>query len=80
MISKDVYLDTKRWVKCLCRTNLKQMCDNMELTDYERSLIIGYYDGETIVSQCMKLNISKGKYTYDLKTICSKIYDYKSTL
>ncbi len=80
MISKDVYLDTKRWVKCLCRTNLKQLCEDMELTEYEKKLIIGYHNGDTVVSQCMNLNISKGKYTNDLKLICTKIYNYKSTL
>lgn len=80
MISKDVYLDTKRWVKCLCRTNLKQLCDDMELTEYEKELIMGYYDNKTIINQCMNLNISKGKYTSDLKMICTKINNYKSTL
>ena len=80
MINKNVYLETKRWIKTLCKTNLKNLCKDMELSKYETDLTMGYYDGKTLVEQCMDLNISSWKYTNDLKAICTKIHDYKSTL
>lgn len=80
MIERSVYLETKRWVKSLCRTNLKQLCKNMELNEYETNLLMSYYDGRTLIEECMLSNISASKYTNDLKNICAKIYNYKSTL
>lgn len=79
MINKQEYLDTKREIKCLCRPNILKIANNMELSEYEKELLINMYDGKTKVQTCMEKNISASKYNDDMKILINKIYNYKNT-
>lgn len=80
MLDKSTYHSVKRQVKCLCRKNVLSLIDEMELTDYERDLLLYFYDGKTRTQTCMELCITEKTYTKDMKILLSKIYDYKNTL
>lgn len=80
MLNGKTYLDLKREIKCLCRKNVIALCDNMELNDYERDLLMHFYDGKSKVSTCMDLCIGSNTYYNHMKKLFSKINDYKNTL
>lgn len=80
MINKKLYLQLKRDIRCLCRPNLLKLCDEVELNDFERSLLIELYENKTAVDVCMRYNLNKNSYTAYMKKILTKIYNYKNTL
>lgn len=79
MLDKKTYLSMKRYIKCMCRSHVKTLCENMELDDFEKSLVMRFYDGEKVEKTCIDLGISQPTYTVCLKTVMSKINDYKNT-
>ena len=80
MIDKNTYLNLKREIKCLCRKNVVKLCDEVELNENERKLLLSFYDDDSRTSTCMKLAISEMYYKQHLKMIMNKIHDYKNTL
>lgn len=79
MLDKKTYLSLKKDIRCCCRNNIKQLCDDMELNDFERKLLCKFYDGDMVDKVCLELCISKPTYTKCMKILFSKIYDYKNT-
>lgn len=80
MIDKKIYHDLKKVIKCLCRKNVIKLCDEVELNNEERKLLMSFYDGNSRTTTCIDLGISETYYNKHLKIILSKIYDYKNTL
>ena len=80
MIDKKIYHDLKKVIKCLCRRNVIKICDEVELNDEERDLLMSFYEDDSRTTTCMKLSISETYYNKHLKMILNKIYDYKNTL
>lgn len=80
MIDKTTYLNLKKEIKRLCRKNVVKLCDEVELNDNERELLMSFYDDDSRTSTCIKLSISDKYYKTHLKMIFNKIYDYKNTL
>mgnify|MGYP001622898724 FL=1 len=79
MIDKSTYIQMKRDIKCVCRKDLLDLCDKMELTQLERNMLFRFYDGDMVQSICMDMCISPTTYTKYMKRILSKIYYYKNT-
>lgn len=79
MLDKKMYLDMKKYLKCLCKTNVLKLCKDMGLTDYEKDLLLSVYDNELRIQTCMRLSISERKYTKDLRIVMNKLYNYKNT-
>ena len=79
MLDKKSYLDMKKYLKCLCRKNALQLCEDMQLTEYERDLLLSLCDNKSRIQTSMNLSISIGKYTTDMKNLMNKIYNYKNT-
>ena len=79
MIDKSTYLNLKREIRCYCRKNVMKLCDDMELTDIERILLLDFYNNELVVHTCMKLCISEKTHSKYMRILFSKIYDYKNT-
>lgn len=80
MLDKNEYLQMKRDIKCLCRKNLIKLCDDMELNELERTMLIDFYDSQMIQYTCIKLCITAPTYNKYMKTLFCKIKDYKNTL
>jgi len=80
MIDKKTYLNLKKEVRNLCRQNVIKLCDDMQLNDEEMRLLLSFYDGDSVVSTCMKLSIGTRYYQTHMNTLFNKIYDYKNTL
>lgn len=80
MLDKKEYLQMKRDIKCLCRKNLIKLCDDMELNETERTMLIDFYDGQMIQYTCMNLCITAPTYNKYMRTLFCKIKDYKNTL
>ena len=80
MIDKNTYLSLKREIKHLCRKNIIELCDNMELNQEERQLLINFYDNKSRIQTCMEMGMSQDTYTTHMKLLFTKIYNYKNTL
>lgn len=79
MISKSLYLQLKKDIKCLCRKNVIKLCDDMELNETERLMLLDCYDGMSVTHTSMSLHISEKTYNKYMKILFSKINDYKNT-
>jgi len=79
MIDKRTYLDLKKEIKHMCRQNVLNICDDVQLNEDERKLLLSYYDDSSRLYTCLKLCISENYYKKHLKIILNKIYDYKNT-
>lgn len=80
MLEKKKYLFLKKEIRCMCRKNVTKLCDDMELNDEERDLLLYFYDGKSKVQTCIDLCVSATYYNNHMKTLFSKINDYKNTL
>lgn len=80
MLDKTTYLNLKKEVKCLCRKKVITLCDEMELSEEERKLLMYFYDGKTRVQTCMEMCVSPTYYNNHMKILFSKINNYKNTL
>ena len=80
MLDKKGYLNLKKEIKFMCRTNVLKLCDDIQLNDEERKLLLYFYDGKSRIQTCMEMCISITYYTEHLKIIFNKINDYKNTL
>lgn len=80
MIDKNTYLNLKREIKCLCRKNVLELCDNMNLNQEERNLLLNFYDNKSRVQGSMEVGMSLDTYTTHMKLLFTKIYNYKNTL
>lgn len=80
MLEKSIYMNAKRRLKCLCKTNLTTMCDEMELNDYERKILLSFYNGDKVVQTCLDLGISHTTYTKDLRQVFAKVIDYNKNI
>ena len=80
MIDKNTYLNLKTEIKHLCRKNIIELCDNMELNQEERQLLINFYDNKSRIQTCMEMGMSQDTYTTHMKLLFTKIHNYKNTL
>lgn len=76
MINKKKYHEIKNYIKVLSRPQIKQLCDDMELTDDEKKLLLETYDGFSVTKICMTHYISNYTYTNNMHIIYSKINNY----
>lgn len=76
MLTKGQYHDLKKELKSRCRPNIVTLCEELELDEYESSLLMAFYSGMSRVETGFKLNIRESKYTKDLKIVLNKIADY----
>lgn len=79
MLDKREYLNLKKEIKCLCRKNVIDLCDKMELNQEERDMLMYFYDGKTRARTCIDLCISSTYYSEHMKILFNKINDYKNT-
>jgi hypothetical protein len=79
MLDRREYLNLKKEIKCLCRKNVVTLCDEMELNEEERNLLLYFYDGKSRIETSIDLHISIEYYTEHMKILFNKIYDYKNT-
>ena len=80
MIDKKTYLNLKKEIRCLSYNNILKLCDDMQLNDEERTLLLAFYDKKKYIQVCMEQNIGKNTYTNHMKILFTKIYNYKNTL
>lgn len=80
MLDTKSYLNLKKEIKYMCRKNVIALCENMQLNDYEKDLLMHFYDGKSKVCTCMDLCIGSDTYSKHMKILFNKINDYKKTL
>lgn len=79
MLDKKSYLSLKKEIRFLCRKNVVALCDNMELNEEERVLLMNFYDGKSEIETCMELSVSHKYYLSHMRMLFAKINDYKNT-
>ena len=79
MIDKKTYLQLKKEIKCLCHKNALDLCNDMGLSGEDRDLLLSLADNKSKVQTCMELCISYDTYTFHLKQVLTKVYNYKNT-
>ncbi len=80
MLNKREYLNLKKEIKCLCRKNVLKLCEDMELNEEEKEILLYFYDGKSRARTCIDLCISSTYYSEHMKILFNKIHDYKNTL
>lgn len=76
MLVKNEYHELKHELKNLCKPSIVSLCNDLDFDDYEKSLLMSFYNGMSRIEAGFKLHICESKYTKDLKTVFSKISDY----
>ena len=76
VLSKHDYCELKRNLKVRCKPSIVDLCNKLELDDYESSILMAFYSGMSRVEVRFKLHICENKYTKDLKQVLNKIADY----
>lgn len=80
MLDKREYLNLKKEIKCLCCKNILKLCEDMELNEEEKEMLMYFYDGKSRARTCIDLCISSTYYSEHMKILFNKINDYKNTL
>jgi hypothetical protein len=75
-MDKKDYLYTKRYIKSICYNSVVELCKDMHLCDYETNLLLYLNKDYTRTYSSLQLGVSDFKYTYDMKKVLSKVYDY----
>ena len=76
MLSKEQYHELKRELKSRCKPSIVSLCEELELNDYESTILMCFYNGMSRVEVTFKLHICESKYTHDLKLVLNKVSDY----
>lgn len=76
MIDKKDYHKLKKYIRTLCRLQVRQLCIDAELNDFETKLFLASYDNQSVVKTCMNLFISNSSYTNYIKIVYSKVFNY----
>ena len=76
MLSKEQYHELKRDIKARCKPSIVSLCEELELNDYESTILMCFYNGMSRVEVTFKLHICESKYTHDLKFVLNKVADY----
>lgn len=79
MLDKSTYLQTKNEIKSYCPCDIRKFAKDMMLNKYESDLLTSFANDDTRIATCIKLGISRNKYTSDLKKLVIKIINYKNT-
>jgi len=80
MIDKNTYLQLKKEIRCYPCNHVLDLCDSMKLNEYEKQLLMNFYNKEKVVHTCMDMGMTSMTYTKHLKEILTKFYNYKNTL
>lgn len=75
-MDKKNYLNTKRYIKHICYNSVVDICKDMNLDEYETNLLLYLNKDYTRTYSSLQLGVSEYKYTFDLKKLISKVYDY----
>lgn len=75
-MSKVEFHAMKRNIRELSKPQVLKICDELMLDDYEKSLLLSFYDNDSVVKTCMDNYISQNTYTNHLKIILKKIHNY----
>ena len=75
MLNND-YLAIKKYIKTLCIDNLKDLCKNTGLSEYETKLIHEIYNDNTRIAISIKYHCCESKVYKDMRRAISKINDY----
>ena len=75
MDRKD-YHRLKRYIKTLCIDNVKDLANNVGLTEYETKLLVYVNKNDTRVHMSLELGVCESKLTKDLRKIFVKVQDY----
>lgn len=82
MVNYKDYIELKKIIKYECRPNIIDLCDKMGLNDFEKRLLLDFYDGKTRTESCFRFNICESTYTNKMRLLFTKIakyINYKST-
>ena len=52
----------------------------MNLDNEEQRLLLDFYKGKKVIQICMESGMCPNTFTYRLKKLLTKIYNYKNTL
>lgn len=80
MIDRNTYINLKHEIRYMPRNNILKLCDDMLLNEEERILLLNFYDNKMVIQTCMELSIGTTSYNTKIKTLFTKIYNYKNTL
>ncbi len=76
MITKDNYHRVKHYLKSLSKPQVKNLCVDMELSEFEKNLLLAMYDNELVTKICMDNFICETTYNKYIKSIYTKVYNY----
>ena len=76
IINKTDYLKIRKYLQSLCLDNIKELCTNVGLTEYETNLIIHTNRNETRTYSAMQLGVCESKISKDKNKAFKRIKDY----
>ena len=76
IINKTDYLRIRKYLQSLCLDNIKELCEQTGLTEYETNLIIHTNRNETRTYSSMKLGVCESKVSKDKNRAFKRIKDY----
>ncbi len=80
MIDRQTYFNLKREIKLFSYNNIVRLCDEMNLEQNERDLLLDFYKDKTQTQVCMERGMCPTTYSKRMKMLFTKIYNYKNTL
>ena len=80
MIDKETYFNLKSEIRLTPYTSIIKLCEEMNLDDEEQRLLLDFYKGKKVIQICMESAMCPNTFTYRLKKLLTKIYNYKNTL
>ena len=76
IINKTDYLKIRKYIQSLCLDNVKELCVNVGLSEYETNLMIYTNRNETRIKTAMDLGCCVSKISKDKNKAFKRIKDY----
>lgn len=76
MLTKTNYHKIKHYLKSLSKPQIKDLCSNLELSEFEKTILLSTYDNELVSKICMDNFICETTYNKYIKSVYTKIYNY----
>lgn len=71
------YTDLKRELKTWSKPQIKKLCDDMEMCDTNRDLLLAWYNGESVIKISMENYFTPKTYHDHMKKLFTRIYNYR---
>lgn len=75
-MTRQEYVKTKKYIKSLCKNELEDLCEKININEYDKNILLCLNRNDTRISISMEIGSCECKISKDTRRILTKIWNY----